>query len=137
MFLALFCFGRALLPPGPFCDTPECFSRPYAQDPQFVVILIPGAVIGLLGITQIRLNRRRPWQENAKLMRTSFACSAIASVGHCLTVAFAGAPDLEPARVLVALTSVICFFAGLALALLNIGWSLTRNDSLTPRERET
>ena len=123
--VAVYCFGRGLLPPGPSCDTPECFSRPYAQDPQTLFVFLPGVIIGLLGLVQIWLSRRCSSAANQKLLRMSFLSSAIASVAISLSVALFGAEELDILRGVVGLSAAAFFPLGLLLSLINIGWSLT------------
>jgi hypothetical protein len=124
--VAAYCFGRGLMPAGVNCDTPSCMNRPYSQDPRAFWILVPGAFIGLLGVLQIWLSRRCSSPPNRKVLRLSFLFSAIASVEVCLTAALTGTGGLDVITLLVAFSSVVFLCLGVALSLLNIGWSLAR-----------
>jgi hypothetical protein len=126
--ITAYCFGRALFPPGANCDTPDCFDRPYAQDSAALLLFVPGALIGSLGLLQLWLIRRCRSAANARVLRMSFLGSAVASLGFCVSVPLAGAEDVGLLRGLLALTAFVCFLAGLGLAIVNVGWSLARRE---------
>jgi hypothetical protein len=123
--LALWCFGRGIVPPSGWSDD-VYWARPYAQDPQTLLFLVPGVVFGLLGILQLQLDRSCSSNVNRRLLGLSFRCNALAIAGLCGSTALAGLDGSwgDTIRPLLGLASLVVFLVGIVLTLTNITWSL-------------
>ncbi|HXL23015.1 MAG TPA: hypothetical protein VOA78_11150 [Candidatus Dormibacteraeota bacterium] len=130
--LALWCFGRGIVPPA-YCAV-GLLEHPYAQDPQVLLFLVPGAVFGLLGILQLRLDRNCSSKVNHKLIGLSFRCNALAVAGMCGATALAGLDGSwgDTVRPLLGLASLGVFLVGIILTLTNITWSLVLRSRKRP-----
>lgn len=124
--LTLFLFGDAMLPPQIDCYPPaRCGLKPY--EPQVFLVLVPGAVVALLGIAQLRLIRRSTSPVNRKILRWSFCLHALASVSICLLPTVSKSESLA-ALVVEAITLMGGLLGGFTLSLVNIIWSLARRQ---------
>jgi len=123
--IVLYCFGHGIVPFG-YCVTTEMLHRPYAQDPQTLLCLIPAIIFGLLGVLQLRLDQSCSSAVNRTLLGISFKCNAIAVVGFCTAVALSGAENqwLDMIRLLLGLVSLGLFLMGIILTLTNLTWNL-------------
>jgi hypothetical protein len=130
--IVLYCFGRSIVRPAN-CDVPECWDRAYAQDPAALLLLVPGVALGLLGVLQLRLNRRCSGAANRRILTFSFKCSALASVGLCVDVGLANTDDafVEAVRLIIGLSSAVFLLLGIVLSLVNIVWNLLSRSPLT------
>ena len=124
--ITAYLFGRALFPPSWSCDVPACFDRPDPLDPAMLLILVPGLMVGLIGLLQLRLVGRCPSPRNRRILRASFWLNALASMGVCLVASLARARDAGIVGEGILVATATCLLAGFALSLVNIGWSLLR-----------
>ena len=130
--LALWCFGRGIVPPA-YCAV-GLLEHPYAQDPEVLLFLVPGVVFGLAGILQLQLDRTCSSKVNHMLLGLSFRCNALAVAGMCGATALSGVQDSWPeaVRLVLGLASLGLFVVGLALTITNIAWSLMRRAKHSP-----
>jgi len=122
--VVLYCFGRGIVPFG-YCVTAEMLHRPYAQDPQTLLCLVPGAILGYVGTIQLRMDRTCTSAFNRKLLGLSFRCNAFAVIGFCGLIALSGS-DLDLLRLSLGAASLGLFAAGVISMLLNIALNLGR-----------
>jgi hypothetical protein len=135
--LAVYCFGQSFMG-GWSCDVPQCWDPKYAHDPNAFLLLIPGLILGLLGLVQLRLDRRGSAAANHGILRRSFQCSVFAIIGFCIVVGLGGGessfPYIDMIRLIIAIASLALFIAGVLLSLINITWNVVRASSL-PKDR--
>lgn len=117
--LVLYCFGQSFLDPSGNCDVPQCWDPRYAHDPAAFWLLVPGAILGLLGAAQLRLHSRCTSKANSVVLRRSFQCSALAVLGIAISLGLRG-----DARTVAAITALAFFCAGVLFSVANLLWNL-------------
>jgi hypothetical protein len=113
------------LDPPPTANLVGTWDLRTEPKPEPLIFVFPGALIGFLGLLQLRLTRKNTLDANRAVMAWSFRCSAFALLAFGLAYALSELDDIL--GVVLAITTVLLFLSGIVLAVINIAWSLVRS----------